>query len=198
MADSSNLFSLALAAPETTSNLWIKIICQSTQVLLYFYSNFSLAFFFYQFLICTVMSTRRRHSVHRSTQISFPPQDRLGCKRTNVNLMIKRFFLSSRASWYFALTLQVEHAFTNYGPGVKYVQFVHRGKDSQFWAGHYGVKLAAPSVKLTFPDLWSIGCMHCCRLFLNPFLERYIFPFRVVLLLIFDDFATNTIVWCKI
>ncbi len=37
MADSNNLFSLASAAPETISNLWIKITHQSTQVLLYFY-----------------------------------------------------------------------------------------------------------------------------------------------------------------
>ncbi len=38
MAGVVNLFSLALAALETTSNLWIKITHQSTQVLLYFYS----------------------------------------------------------------------------------------------------------------------------------------------------------------
>ena len=48
------------------------------------------------------------------------------------------------------ISFQVEHTFKNYGPGVKYVHFVHRGKDLKWWGAQYGVKMAAPCVKLTF------------------------------------------------
>ena len=42
------------------------------------------------------------------------------------------------------------HRFSNYGPGVRYVEFWDKGKDTQFWAGHYGSKMAAAVVKFVF------------------------------------------------
>lgn len=43
---------------------------------------------------------------------------------------------------------QVMHVFKNYGPGVRYVKFVHGGKDTQFWAGWYGVRVSDSSVEI--------------------------------------------------
>ena len=49
----------------------------------------------------------------------------------------------------FVSFLQVEHTFSNYGPGLRYIHFFHRGKDTQFWAGHYGCKMAGSQVGIT-------------------------------------------------
>lgn len=49
--------------------------------------------------------------------------------------------------WY-----QMTHIFKNYGPGVRYIRFVHGGKDSQFWAGWYGVRVVDSSVEIC-PEL---------------------------------------------
>uniref|UniRef100_A0A915BNK9 FBA domain-containing protein n=1 Tax=Parascaris univalens TaxID=6257 RepID=A0A915BNK9_PARUN len=40
----------------------------------------------------------------------------------------------------------VEHTFKNYPVGIRFVVFEHSGKDLQFWAGHYGSKMAKASV----------------------------------------------------
>ncbi|XP_041352447.1 F-box only protein 6-like [Gigantopelta aegis] len=45
---------------------------------------------------------------------------------------------------------QVMHTFKDYGTGVRYVQFTHSGKDTQFWAGHYGPKFTLSSVRFNF------------------------------------------------
>ena len=42
------------------------------------------------------------------------------------------------------------HKFSAYGPGVRYVEFWDKGKDTQFWAGHYGSKMAAAVIKIVF------------------------------------------------
>ncbi|XP_038677900.1 F-box only protein 6-like [Scyliorhinus canicula] len=41
---------------------------------------------------------------------------------------------------------QITHVFENYGPGVRYVHFSHEGRDTQFWAGWYGVRVTNSSV----------------------------------------------------
>lgn len=41
---------------------------------------------------------------------------------------------------------QVSHVFSHYSSGVRYVKFFHRGKDTQFWAGHYGARITNSSV----------------------------------------------------
>ena len=45
---------------------------------------------------------------------------------------------------------KVTHTFHDYGTGVRYVLFVDGGKDTQFWAGHYGSKMAAANVHVEF------------------------------------------------
>uniref|UniRef100_A0A1B6F471 F-box domain-containing protein n=1 Tax=Cuerna arida TaxID=1464854 RepID=A0A1B6F471_9HEMI len=47
---------------------------------------------------------------------------------------------------------QVSHTFKNYGPGVRFVLFKHGGQDTQFWAGHYGSKMAGGSVIARIPE----------------------------------------------
>ena len=45
---------------------------------------------------------------------------------------------------------KVQHTFTDYGPGVRFVRFADGGKDLQWWAGHYGSKMAAAWVTVKF------------------------------------------------
>ena len=45
---------------------------------------------------------------------------------------------------------RVEHTFADYGKGVMYVRFAHGGKDTQFWAGHYGSKMAGSQIRVVF------------------------------------------------
>lgn len=45
---------------------------------------------------------------------------------------------------------KIEHVFSNYGHGVRYISFYHGGMDTQFWAGHYGSKMAGGVVKLYY------------------------------------------------
>ncbi|XP_061174325.1 F-box only protein 6-like [Saccostrea echinata] len=42
---------------------------------------------------------------------------------------------------------QVEHIFTSYPEGLRFIKFRHKGKDQQFWAGHYGSKFTNASVR---------------------------------------------------
>ncbi|XP_041861092.1 F-box only protein 6-like isoform X2 [Melanotaenia boesemani] len=43
---------------------------------------------------------------------------------------------------------QMTHVFKDYGPGVRYVHFVHGGKDTQFWAGWYGIRITESCVEV--------------------------------------------------
>ncbi|XP_034028819.1 F-box only protein 6-like isoform X2 [Thalassophryne amazonica] len=43
---------------------------------------------------------------------------------------------------------QLTHIFQNYGPGVRYILFTHGGKDTQFWAGWYGIRVTNSSVEI--------------------------------------------------
>lgn len=49
--------------------------------------------------------------------------------------------------------VQVSHTFKNYSPDIRYIRFTHGGKDTQFWDGHYGSKMAGAKVYLTLPIL---------------------------------------------
>ncbi|XP_078414331.1 F-box only protein 6-like [Cetorhinus maximus] len=50
--------------------------------------------------------------------------------------------------WSDAKWNQMTHVFTDYGPGVRYVRFAHEGRDTQFWAGWYGVRVTNSSVTI--------------------------------------------------
>ncbi|XP_030041837.1 F-box only protein 44 isoform X2 [Microcaecilia unicolor] len=55
--------------------------------------------------------------------------------------------------WSDAQWTEVTHTFKNYGPGVRYICFQHGGKDTQFWAGWYGVRLTDSSVAILPEEL---------------------------------------------
>ncbi|XP_070560891.1 F-box only protein 44-like [Ptychodera flava] len=50
--------------------------------------------------------------------------------------------------WSDATWNKVQHIFTNYGPGVRSVIFEDGSSDTQYWAGHYGGKMSAATVKI--------------------------------------------------
>ncbi|XP_029769062.1 F-box only protein 6-like [Terrapene carolina triunguis] len=41
---------------------------------------------------------------------------------------------------------QVSYRFRQYGRGVRYVHFLHRGKDILYWAGYYGARITNSTV----------------------------------------------------
>ncbi|XP_034392105.1 F-box only protein 6-like [Cyclopterus lumpus] len=43
---------------------------------------------------------------------------------------------------------QMTHVFQDYGPGVRYIRFTHGGKDAQFWAGWYGIRVTDSCVEI--------------------------------------------------
>ncbi|XP_031146320.1 F-box only protein 6-like isoform X1 [Sander lucioperca] len=43
---------------------------------------------------------------------------------------------------------QMTYVFQNYGPGVRYIRFIHGGKDTQFWAGWYGIHVTDSCVEI--------------------------------------------------
>ncbi|XP_047462661.1 F-box only protein 6-like [Mugil cephalus] len=43
---------------------------------------------------------------------------------------------------------QMTYVFKNYGPGVRFIRFVHGGQDRQFWAGWYGIRITDSSVEI--------------------------------------------------
>lgn len=45
---------------------------------------------------------------------------------------------------------KVQHVFSGYGQGVRFLRFADAGKDTQYWAGHYGSKMAAAKAKVIF------------------------------------------------
>ena len=45
---------------------------------------------------------------------------------------------------------KLQHTFRDYGHGVRYLRFADAGKDTQYWAGHYGSKMAAAWARVRF------------------------------------------------
>uniref|UniRef100_A0A3Q3A239 F-box only protein 6-like n=2 Tax=Kryptolebias marmoratus TaxID=37003 RepID=A0A3Q3A239_KRYMA len=43
---------------------------------------------------------------------------------------------------------QMTHIFQNYGPGVRYIRFIHGGKDTRFWKGFFGVHITQTCVEI--------------------------------------------------
>ncbi|XP_031700608.1 F-box only protein 6-like [Anarrhichthys ocellatus] len=44
---------------------------------------------------------------------------------------------------------QMTHVFQNYGTGVRFIRFTHGGKDTQFWAGWYGIRITDSCVEIS-------------------------------------------------
>lgn len=45
---------------------------------------------------------------------------------------------------------KVQHVFSDYGKGVRFLRFADAGIDSKFWAGHFGSKMAAAKAQVIF------------------------------------------------
>ncbi|XP_017265115.1 F-box only protein 6 [Kryptolebias marmoratus] len=43
---------------------------------------------------------------------------------------------------------QINHVFRDYGAGVRFIKFTHGGKDTQFWAGWYGIRVTDSCVEI--------------------------------------------------
>uniref|UniRef100_A0AAR2J0L4 FBA domain-containing protein n=2 Tax=Pygocentrus nattereri TaxID=42514 RepID=A0AAR2J0L4_PYGNA len=43
---------------------------------------------------------------------------------------------------------EMTHVFKDYGRGVRFIRFTHGGRDTQFWAGYYGIRVTSSSVKV--------------------------------------------------
>ncbi|XP_027872901.1 F-box only protein 6-like [Xiphophorus couchianus] len=43
---------------------------------------------------------------------------------------------------------QMVHVFKDYGPGVRYVRFIHGGKDTKWWAGWFGIRVTESCVEV--------------------------------------------------
>ncbi|XP_061779988.1 F-box only protein 2 isoform X1 [Nerophis lumbriciformis] len=41
---------------------------------------------------------------------------------------------------------QVSHAFSEYGPGLRYISFEHGGSDKKYWEGWFGVRVTGSSI----------------------------------------------------
>lgn len=54
---------------------------------------------------------------------------------------IKHLYQGNNVRWQ-----KIEHVFTDYPSGIRYIFFEHGGIDIQFWEGHYGPKMAKASV----------------------------------------------------
>ncbi|KAK7128661.1 hypothetical protein R3I94_017031 [Phoxinus phoxinus] len=58
-----------------------------------------------------------------------------------------RFSFGNSEPW-----CQMTHVFKDYGPGVRFISFTHGGKDTQYWAGHYGIRVTNSSVEICPAD----------------------------------------------
>ncbi|KAJ6661311.1 hypothetical protein lerEdw1_015449 [Lerista edwardsae] len=84
------------------------------------------------------------------------PREDCGCQyaisvsllAANRNLVLAEFSLRPNhiPQWNDAKYQQVSHVFQNYGPGVRYIRFLHTGQDTQYWAGHYGARITNSTV----------------------------------------------------
>lgn len=63
-----------------------------------------------------------------------------------------KFFEESETTeqWVGGEWRKVSHVFDEYDVGVRYLRFADAGKDTQFWGGHYGSKMAAAWARVRF------------------------------------------------
>ncbi|KAK5984849.1 F-box associated region [Trichostrongylus colubriformis] len=64
----------------------------------------------------------------------------------------KTYSITSLVNTSGAVWETVEHVYSDYPCGMRKLAVISRGKDSQFWAGHYGAKFGGTEVIVTFPD----------------------------------------------
>ncbi|XP_073497789.1 F-box only protein 27-like [Phyllobates terribilis] len=73
----------------------------------------------------------------------------------NKQTVLKEFSLDPEPipQWNDAHYQEVSYEFRHYGPGVRYVKFDHRGKDTKFWKGWYGARITNSSVTVKCHNL---------------------------------------------
>ena len=54
---------------------------------------------------------------------------------------------------------RVQHLFTQYGRGARFLRFYHAGMAEDMEEGWWGPKMWAASVRITFPDSWVLSKM---------------------------------------
>lgn len=54
----------------------------------------------------------------------------------------------SGLTWPDCFVFQMTHVFQNYGAGVRFIRFCHGGKDTQFWAGWFGIRVTDSCVEI--------------------------------------------------
>ncbi|KAK6753220.1 hypothetical protein RB195_012673 [Necator americanus] len=72
------------------------------------------------------------------------------------NVILPRFLVATRSwnQWEGGKSWDtVEHIFKDYPSGMRKLGVMSRGKDTQFWAGHYGSKFGATEVLIRFPEV---------------------------------------------
>jgi len=62
-------------------------------------------------------------------------------------------FVKDLCLYFLCSPFQASHVFCNYPAGIRYIGFYHKGKDTQFWAGHYGAKMTRSNVTLNFKHI---------------------------------------------
>ena len=67
----------------------------------------------------------------------------------SITFLLHNFFII-KIFLYIVVVFQAEHVFKDYPAGVRYIGFFHKGKDRQFWAGHFGAKFTLGSVVIDF------------------------------------------------
>ncbi|KAL1021019.1 hypothetical protein UPYG_G00007660 [Umbra pygmaea] len=51
-------------------------------------------------------------------------------------------------SWSVEQWNQMTHVFKNYGRGVRYIGFIHGGRDTEVWTGWYGIRVTNSSIEI--------------------------------------------------
>ncbi|XP_073405152.1 F-box only protein 27 isoform X2 [Dendrobates tinctorius] len=111
---------------------------------------------------CSVLEGAERPTCF-VTSFGYAGRHDCGCVyRINVELLaankqtvLKEFSLAPEPipQWNDTRYHQVSYEFRHYGPGVRYVKFIHRGKDTKFWKGWYGARITNSSVTVKCHNL---------------------------------------------
>lgn len=68
----------------------------------------------------------------------------------NFNKLDEFQFNETFPQWDNAEWRQIKHTFENISSDLNYIIYLHYGSDTQFWAGHYGIKITNSCVKIIF------------------------------------------------
>ena len=92
----------------------------------------------------------RLHKTEQHPQIDIVEQFQEGVEKSSTpsSFVLKRM----EGQWQGGQWYKASHTFTHYPSGIRFIHVILQGKDTQFWAGNYGPKVAAPCVTMTMPQ----------------------------------------------